>query len=94
MTKLTMREKKEIIQQTLKEQNSLEIEKLAKDNQQTLLEAIIDWLEDKDIDYHEFEDQVSEVLINRLKMESVKLNVIKDDSSDRTSDLHKLFLEL
>lgn len=89
-----MREKKEIIQQTLKEQNSLEIEKLAKDNQQTLLEAIIDWLEDKDIDYHEFEDQVSEVLINRLKMESVKLNVIKDDSSDRTSDLHKLFLEL
>lgn len=89
-----MREKKEIIQQTLKEQNSLEIEKLAKDNQQTLLEAIIDWLEDKDIDYHEFQDQVSEVLINRLKMESVKLNVIKDDSSNRTSDLHKLFLEL
>lgn len=89
-----MREKKEIIQQTLKEQNSLEIEKLAKDNQQTLLEAIIDWLEDKDIDYHDFQDQVSEVLINRLKMESVKLNVIKDDSSDRTSDLHKLFLEL
>ena len=89
-----MREKKEIIQQTLKEQNSLEIEKLAKDNQQTLLEAIIDWLEDKDIDYHDFQDQVSEVLINRLKMESVKLNVIKDDSSNRTSDLHKLFLEL
>lgn len=89
-----MREKKEIIQQTLKEQNSLEIEKLAKDNQQTLLEAIIDWLEDKDIDYHDFQDQVSEVLINRLKMESVKLNVIKDDSSDRVSDLHKLFLEL
>ena len=89
-----MREKKEIIQQTLKEQNSLEIEKLAKDNQQTLLEAIIDWLEDKDIDYRDFQDQVSEVLINRLKMESVKLNVIKDDSSNRASDLHKLFLEL
>lgn len=89
-----MREKKEIIQQTLREQNSLEIEKLAQDNQQTLLEAIIDWLEEKDIDYLEFQDHVSEVLINRLKIESVKLNVIKDDTSGRTSDLHKLFLEL
>ena len=94
MTKLTMREKKEIIQQTLKEQNSLEIEKLAKDNQQTLLDAIVEWIEMKDIDYRDFRDQVSEVLIDRLERESVKLNVIKNDSSYEAPDLHKLFLEL
>lgn len=89
-----MREKKEIIQQTIKEQNSLEIEKLAKDNQQTLLDAIVEWIEMKDIDYRDFRDQVSEVLIDRLERESVKLNVIKNDSSYEAPDLHKLFLEL
>lgn len=89
-----MREKKEIIQQTIKEQNSLEIEKLAKDNQQTLLDAIVEWIEMKDIDYRDFRDQVSEVLIDRLERESVKLNVIKNDSSYEAPNLHKLFLEL
>ena len=48
----------------------------------------------KDIDYRDFRDQVSEVLIDRLERESVKLNVIKNDSSYEAPDLHKLFLEL
>lgn len=94
MSKLTMREKKIIISQTLKEQNQLEIEKLAKDNQQTLLDAIIEWLEYKDIDLYDFKDHVSVVLLERLKRESIKLNVVKDDSPDRATTLHQLFLEL
>lgn len=94
MSKLSMRDKKVIISQTLKEQNQLEIEKIAKNNQQTLLEAILEWLEDKDIDIYDFKDHVSIVLLERLKRESIKLNVVKDDSPDRTTNLHQLFLEL
>lgn len=61
---------------------------MSKLNDSSLLEAIIEWLEDKDIDILDFKDYVSDVLIDRLKQECIKNNVVKDDLSYRKSDLH------
>lgn len=89
-----MRNMKTCIQQALKEQNSLEIEYIARNHQCTLLEAILEWVEDHDIDIYEFKNHVSEVLIERLRQESVKNNVIKDQAPDAKPNLHNIFLEL
>ena len=95
MTRLQMRKKQKIIiSETLKEQNSLEIENIAKNNQEQLLEAILEWIENKDIDFEEFCDYVSPVLLERLKRECIKNNVVIDDTPDNESGLYKLFLEL